>query len=174
MIGELSIELDSDNADIIMAELPIQYSIRSKLAQELLATLPHEKYLDENGNLIEIHCTYDPKTKGGWSNDGRKVRGTLNWVSAKHAKRAEVRLYDYLFKSIESEGGMELIPNSNSLETLRDCWVEPSLVDEAPGHRFQFERLGYFCMDTHDSSPTALVFNRTVTLRDTWSKIQHR
>ena len=126
------------------------------------------------GEIVELRCTYDPQTRGGQAPDGRKVKGTIHWVSAKHAKRAEVRLYDYLFKSIESEGGMELIPNSNSLETLRDCWVEPSLVDEAPGHRFQFERLGYFCMDTHDSSPTALVFNRTVTLRDTWSKIQRR
>ena len=129
---------------------------------------------NDAGKIIEIQCTYDPDTHGGQAPDGRKVRGTIHWVSSKHAKRAEVRLYDYLFKSMESEGEMVLIPNSNSLETLYDCWVEPSLVDEAPGHRFQFERLGYFCIDTHDSSPTALVFNRTVTLRDTWSKIQRR
>ena len=126
------------------------------------------------GDIVELRCTYDPQSRGGQAPDGRKVKGTIHWVSAKHAQRVEVRLYEYLFKSVESDGKIELISNPNSLETLRDCMAEPSLIDATPGHRFQFERLGYFCVDTEDSSPTSLVFNRTVTLRDTWSKIQHR
>ncbi|MDP7579154.1 MAG: glutamine--tRNA ligase/YqeY domain fusion protein [SAR202 cluster bacterium] len=126
------------------------------------------------GDIVELRCTYDPQSRGGQAPDGRKVKGTIHWVSAKHAQRVEVRLYEYLFKSVESDGKIELISNPNSLETLRDCMAEPSLIDAIPGHRFQFERLGYFCVDTEDSSPTSLVFNRTVTLRDTWSKIQHR
>ncbi|MCL0100116.1 glutamine--tRNA ligase/YqeY domain fusion protein [Dehalococcoidia bacterium] len=126
------------------------------------------------GDIVELRCTYDPQSRGGQAPDGRKVKGTIHWVSAKHAQRVEVRLYEYLFKSVESDGKIELISNPNSLETLRDCMAEPSLIDATPGHRFQFERLGYFCVDTEDSSPTSIVFNRTVTLRDTWSKIQHR
>ena len=126
------------------------------------------------GDIVELRCTYDPQSRGGQAPDGRKVKGTIHWVSAKHAQRVEVRLYEYLFKSAESDGKIELISNPNSLETLRDCMAEPSLIDATPGHRFQFERLGYFCVDTEDSSPTSLVFNRTVTLSDTWSKIQHR
>ena len=129
---------------------------------------------DEAGRVVELRCTYDPKTRGGQAPDGRKVRGAIHWVSAGHALEAEVRLYDYLFKTTESDGSNEMALNPNSLETLRGCRVEPGLRDAVPGSRLQFERLGYFCVDVPNSSPGALVFNRTVTLRDTWAKIQKR
>lgn len=132
---------------------------------------------EKTGELIELHCTYDPKTRGGWSDDGRKVRGTLHWVSAAHSIEAEVRLYDHLFvKSNPSDekNGSDFKDhlNPNSLETLTSCRVEPSLADATPGMGFQFLRLGYFCVDSVDSSTHRLVFNRTVTLRDTWAKIE--
>ncbi len=132
---------------------------------------------EKTGEVIEVHCTYDPKTRGGWSEDGRKVRGTLHWVSAGHALKAEVRLYDHLFAQenpSETKTGADFksFLNPNSLERLTSCLVEPSLADAAPGSRYQFLRQGYFCVDSKDSSATALVFNRTVTLRDTWAKIQ--
>ena len=132
---------------------------------------------EKTGELIELHCTYDPKTRGGWSDDGRKVRGTLHWVSAAHSIEAEVRLYDHLFvKSNPSDekNGSDFKDhlNPNSLETLTSCRVEPSLEDATPGMGFQFLRLGYFCVDSVDSSTHRLVFNRTVTLRDTWAKIE--
>ena len=131
---------------------------------------------ERSGEILEVHCTYDPETRGGWSPDGRKVRGTLHWVSAEHALAAEVRLYDRLFtvsNPMDGEGGQDFTSylNPNSLETLQSCPVEPSLADAAPGSRWQFERLGYFCVDTVDSSAGAPVFNRTVPLRDTWGKI---
>ncbi len=132
---------------------------------------------DENtGEIVEIHCTYDPETRGGWSEDGRKVRGTLHWVSAEHAVDAEVRLYEALFTEREPESGIEgedwiQFLNPNSLETLNNCKVEPSLVDAPPESRYQFLRMGYFCVDA-DTTPEKLVFNRTVPLRDTWAKIQ--
>ena len=128
---------------------------------------------EQTGEIVEVHCTYDPATKGGDSPDGRKVKSTLHWVSAEHALEAEVRLYDHLFNKedpADVEEGTSNI-NPNSLEILTSCRVEPSLADAPPGSRYQFERLGYFCVDP-DSSPGKLVFNRVVALRDTWSKIQ--
>jgi len=131
----------------------------------------------KTGEVIEVHCTYDPKTRGGWSEDGRKVRGTLHWVSAGHALKAEVRLYDHLFvkenpSETKDSADFKTYLNPNSMERLTSCLVEPSLVDAAPGSRYQFMRQGYFCVDSKDSLSSALVFNRTVTLRDTWAKIQ--
>jgi glutaminyl-tRNA synthetase len=133
---------------------------------------------DDSGNITEIHCTYDPATKGGDSPDGRKVKATLHWLSAKHAVKAEVRLYDNLFTKEnpdEVEGDGEYTDNLNpdSLTVLKDCFVEPSAVDSKPLDRFQFERLGYFCIDP-DSTSDKLVFNRTVGLKDTWAKIQQK
>jgi glutaminyl-tRNA synthetase len=130
----------------------------------------------QTDEVIELHCTYDPETRGGWAPDGRKVRGTLHWVSAAHALEAEVRSYDRLFVKAnpdEVEDGSDFTANlnPNSLETLTSCYVEPSLASAAPGSICQFERLGYFCVDP-DSSDEALVFNMTVSLRDTWAKIE--
>jgi len=128
------------------------------------------------GEVVELHCTYDPATRGGNTPDGRKVKGTIHWLSAPHAVEAEARLYDHLFTKEnpeEAAGGGDFKDNLNphSLETVR-CYVEPSLAAAAPGSRCQFERLGYFCLDAVASSPAHLVFNRTVTLRDTWAKIE--
>jgi glutaminyl-tRNA synthetase len=131
---------------------------------------------EETGEVTAVHCTYDPETKGGSSPDGRKVKGTIHWVSAAHALEAKVRLYDHLMRNPEENQKEELgfadLLNPNSLEILSSCRIEPGLKDSAPGSRFQFERLGYFCVDTKDSSPKKLTFNRTVSLRDTWAKIQ--
>jgi len=132
---------------------------------------------EKTGEVIEVHCTYDPKTRGGWSEDGRKVRGTLHWVSAGQAIRAEVRLYDHLFvkenpSETKDSADFKTYLNPNSLEKLDSCLVEPSLADAAPGSCYQFLRQGYFYVDSKDSLSNALVFNRTVTLRDTWAKIQ--
>jgi glutaminyl-tRNA synthetase len=132
---------------------------------------------EKTGEVIEVHCTYDPKTRGGWSDDGRKVRGTLHWVSAGHALKAEVRLYEHLFVKENPSGAkngadFKTYLNPNSQEILTSCLVEPSLAGAAAGSRYQFLRQGYFCVDSKDSSSNALVFNRTVTLRDTWAKIQ--
>ncbi|MEA1867447.1 MAG: glutamine--tRNA ligase/YqeY domain fusion protein [Thermodesulfobacteriota bacterium] len=131
----------------------------------------------QTGKIVELRCTYDPKTRGGGSPDGRKVKATLHWVSAVHSLRAEVRLYDHLFlkanpDEVKDEDDFRANLNPNSLETLTSCRVEPSLANAAQGSRCQFERQGYFCVDTEDSSDKALVFNRTVTLRDTWAKIE--
>ena len=128
------------------------------------------------GQLTAVHCTYDPQTRGGNTPDGRKVKGTIHWVSAAHAVAAEVRLYDHLFtkpNADDVEEGQDYKSNLNpkSLEAVADCRLEPSLASAAPGDRFQFERLGYFCVDP-DSAPGKLVFNRTVSLRDTWAKIE--
>jgi len=126
------------------------------------------------GNPTEVHCTYDPETRSGFAPDGRKVDATIHWVSAEHSLLAEVRLYDRLFRVANPmEGGSDFTEhlNSKSLEILKTCSVEPSLKGAAPGSRFQFERVGYFCVDPVDSSDKALVFNRTVTLRDSWAKI---
>ena len=129
------------------------------------------------GEPVEVHCTYDPETRGGNAPDGRKVKGTIHWVSAARALRAEVRLYDHLFTKPDpgdAPEGEDYRSNLNpdSLQRLTDCCVEPSLQDAAPGDRFQFERLGYFCVDK-DSTAGRLVFNRTVSLVDTWAKIQN-
>ncbi len=129
----------------------------------------------QTGEIIELHCSYDPESRGGWTSDQRKVKATLHWVSAKHAIPAEVRLYDHLFLKEDPEDvkdGEDFTANlnPNSLVRLTSCWLEPSLADAKPGERFQFERLGYFCVDP-DTTSDKLVFNRTVTLRDTWAKI---
>jgi len=133
---------------------------------------------DENtGQVVALHCTYDPKTHGGSSPDGRKVKATLHWVSAAHAIKAEVRLYDHLFLKENPDDDKDVDfkthLNPNSLEIL-SSFVEPSLAAATPGSRYQFERLGYFCVDPVESSDKSLVFNRTVTLRDTWAKIQKK
>jgi glutaminyl-tRNA synthetase len=133
---------------------------------------------DENtGQIIELRCKYDPATRGGDAPDGRKVKSTLHWVSAKHAHKAEVRLYDSLFLHEDPETESEnkdftSYLNPNSIEILSPCYLEPSLATAKAGERYQFERLGYFTVDTVDSKPDALVFNRTVTLRDTWARIE--
>jgi len=133
---------------------------------------------EKTGEVIEVHCTYDPETRGGWSPDGRKVKGTLHWVSVPHSLKAEVRLYDRLFNKAnptgEKEADFKTYLNPDSLETLTSCRVEPSLAGAAPGSRYQFERLGYFCVDSVDSFDGSLVFNRTITLRDSWAKIEKR
>jgi len=133
---------------------------------------------DENtGQVVALHCTYDPKTRGGSSPDGRKVKATLHWVSAAHAIKAEVRLYGHLFLKENPDDDKDVdfktYLNPNSLEIL-SSFVEPSLAIATPGSRYQFERLGYFCVDPVESSDKSLVFNRTVTLRDTWAKIQKK
>jgi glutaminyl-tRNA synthetase len=134
---------------------------------------------NEQGDVVEVHCTHDPATRGGNAPpDGRKVKSTIHWVSAAHAIDAEVRLYDNLFSKEnpnETAEGEDFTANlnPNSLETLTACKLEPSLADAAPGSRYQFERLGYFCADL-DSAPGKLVFNRTVALRDAWAKIEKR
>jgi glutaminyl-tRNA synthetase len=128
----------------------------------------------ETGEIIELHCTYDPETLGGSAPDGRKVKATIHWVSAAHSLGAEVRLYDSLFTRADPEAeGTDFKEhlNPNSLQVLPSCRVEPSLANAEPGNRYQFERLGYFCVDP-DSSKGALVFNRTVTLRDAWAKME--
>jgi glutaminyl-tRNA synthetase len=133
---------------------------------------------DEGGNIVELHCTYDPATRGGNTPDGRKVKSTLHWVSAAHAVDAQVRLYDNLFTKEdpnEVEEGEDFTANlnPNSLEIMSGCKVEPALQDAAIGSRYQFERMGYFCLDRLSASGTQ-VFNRTIGLRDTWAKIEHR
>ena len=132
---------------------------------------------DENGEVVELHCTYDPESRGGSSPDGRRVQATLHWVSAEHAVDAEVHLYNHLFESADPSGGEDggnFISglNPESLVTLTSCKVEPSLVNAEPGARYQFERQGYFCVDAVDSAPGRLVFNRTVSLRDSWARIE--
>jgi len=131
---------------------------------------------EESGEVVELHCTYDPETRGGAAPDGRKVKGTLHWVSAAHAVKAEARLYDRLFvqedpDDVEEGADFTASLNPDSLEILTACRVEPSLAGAAPGSRYQFERQGYFCVDP-DSSEGKLVFNRTVSLRDSWAKIE--
>jgi glutaminyl-tRNA synthetase len=129
---------------------------------------------DATGQVVELRCTYDPETRGGDAPDGRKVKATLHWVSARHALDAEVRLYDRLFTAeTPGAGDTDFLTqlNPGSLEVLTGCKVEPSLEETTPGDRFQFERLGYFCVDP-DRRPGAPVFNRTVTLKDTWARIE--
>jgi len=131
------------------------------------------------GEAIELRCRYDPATRGGTTPDGRRVQGTLHWVSAEHAQPAEVRLYDRLFvreNPDDEEGGQDFLAalNPRSLEVLSDCWIEPALGAARAGERFQFERLGYFCVDPERGSGGRPAFNRTVTLRDTWAKIERK
>jgi glutaminyl-tRNA synthetase len=133
---------------------------------------------DEQGEVVEVHCTYDPATRGGNAPDGRKVKATIHWVSAAHALDAEVRLYDKLFtkpnpNDVEEGQDFTANLNPNSLEVLRGSKLEASLATAAVGSRYQFERLGYFCVDL-DSAPGKLVFNRTIALKDTWAKVAQR
>jgi glutaminyl-tRNA synthetase len=133
---------------------------------------------DGGGNIVEVRCTYDPETRGGDAPDGRKVKATLHWVSAEHAQAATVRLYNHLFTQEdpndvpEGQDWRDLI-NPDSLEVLDPCWIEPALADREAGASVQFERLGYYCADK-ESTPGKMVFNRTVTLRDQWKRIQNR
>jgi glutaminyl-tRNA synthetase len=132
---------------------------------------------DDEGRVVELVCTYDPESKGGRSPDGRKVKGTIHWVSAPHAIDAEVRLYDHLFaksdpSEVEEGGDFRDNLNPDSIEVLTRCKLEPGLAETEPGALYQFERMGYFCADIVDSKPSRLVFNRTITLRDTWAKIE--
>ncbi|MCK4249075.1 MAG: glutamine--tRNA ligase, partial [Candidatus Omnitrophica bacterium] len=130
----------------------------------------------KSGEITELHCVYDPATRGGWSEDGRKVKGTLHWVSAEQAIKARVRLYEHLFTcqnpaDLTGENGSDNGLNPDSLQELTCCLVEPGLARAAAGSRYQFLRQGYFCVDP-DSSAAALIFNRTVSLRDSWAKIE--
>jgi glutaminyl-tRNA synthetase len=132
---------------------------------------------DASGEITELHCTIDPDSKAGGATSGRKIKGTIHWVSAPHALEAEVRLYDRLFSvedtSDEAHGpDWKALINPNSLVSLKNAKLEPGLASAKPGERFQFERTGYFCVDTVDSKEGAPVFNRTVTLRDTWAKME--
>jgi glutaminyl-tRNA synthetase len=128
---------------------------------------------DENGDAVELHCTYDPASKGGNSPDGRKVKSTLHWVSALHAIKSEVRLYDRLFHNEIPDGHKDVdfkeFMNPDSLNVLPECYIEPFIENSKPLDHFQFERLGYFNLD-YDSTPEKPVFNRTVPLRDSWAK----
>lgn len=126
---------------------------------------------DENGQITEIHCTYDPETRGGNSNDGRKVKGTIHWVSARHALNAEVRLYENLIdeeKGVYNKEDGSLNLNPNSIQILKDCKVEPNLADAKAPARFQFVRNGFYCVDSKDSKEGALVFNRIVSLKSSF------
>ena len=173
-------ELYIERADF-MEEPPRKYF---RLAPGREVRLKHAYYItcvgvvrDEQGAVVELHCTYDPESRGGATPDGRKVRGTLHWVSAEHALDAEVRLYEHLFTKAnpyEVEEGADFTANlnPNSLQTLTSCKVEPSLAHAAPGSRYPFMCQGYFCLDPVDSAGGALIFNRTVSMRDTWAKIQ--
>ena len=132
---------------------------------------------DDAGEVVELHCTYDPETRGGSAPDGRRVRATLHWVSAAHAVDAEVRLYERLLKAPDASDAARTDDwaqtlNPDSLRVLHGCKLEPSLAQAAPGEPLQFERQGYFCADLRDSTPERPVFNRTATLRDTWAKVQ--
>jgi glutaminyl-tRNA synthetase len=149
-----------------------------RLRYAYLVTCVGVKKDDKTGEIIEVHCTYDPATRGGDAPDGRRVQSTMHWVSAAHALEAEARLYDHLFTKenpLDVEEGADYRDylNPNSLEVLKSCRVEPSLADAPSGSLYQFERLGYFCVDP-DTKPKKLVFNRTVSLRDTWANIQKR
>jgi glutaminyl-tRNA synthetase len=130
---------------------------------------------EKTGEVVELRCTYDPETRGGDAPDGRKVKATLHWVSARHALEAEVRLYDHLLITDPAgeteDGDFRSYLNPHSLEVLTSCRAEPGLAGAAPGSRYQFERQGYFTVDP-DSSADRLVFNRTVSLRDTWARIE--
>jgi glutaminyl-tRNA synthetase len=133
---------------------------------------------NEKGEVIEVHCTYDPATRGGNAPDGRKVKGTIHWVSAAHAIDAEVRIYENLFSREDPnqvEAGQDFTANLNpsSLEVIERAKLEPSLASAAVGNRYQFERLGYFCVDA-DSKPGKPVFNRTVALKDAWAKVEKK
>jgi glutaminyl-tRNA synthetase len=130
------------------------------------------------GEVVEVHCSYDPATRGGNAPDGRKVKSTMHWVSADHALNAEVRLYETLFtkedpNDVEEGGDFTENLNPRSIEVVREAKLEPSVAGAAPGTRYQFERLGYFCVDPESKAQNP-VFNRTVTLKDAWAKIESK
>ena len=131
---------------------------------------------DAAGKIMELRCTYDPATRGGDSPDGRKVQGTIHWVAAATALTCEVRMYDRLFRIPEPDSVDDFMSvlNPDSLAVIADAMIEPSVADEPPGTRYQFERTGYFVSDPVDSRPGALVFNKTVGLRDSWAKVKER
>jgi glutaminyl-tRNA synthetase len=134
---------------------------------------------DVDGNITQVRCTYDPTTRGGTSADGRKVQGTIHWVEAQSALEAEVRLYDRLFTKENPDDPQDPTDyktylNPNSLEIITNAKLEPSLADATTQQRFQFERIGYFCKDTTDSTKEKPIFNRTTSLRDTWAKIEKK
>ncbi len=148
--------------------------VRLKHAYYITCT---EVIKDDSGEVVELKCTYDPDSRGGWTDDGRKVKGTLHWVSVEHAIDAEVRIYNHLFNNEnpdEAEEGQTFLDNVNpdSEEILTNCKLEPGLNNTQPGDFYQFMRQGYFCTDSKDSKPEALVFNRTVSLRDSWARIE--
>jgi glutaminyl-tRNA synthetase len=133
---------------------------------------------NDKGEIVEVHCTYDPATRGGNAPDGRKVKSTIHWVSADHALNAEARLYDNLFSNPNPNDvpeGKDFTANlnPNSLEVVPTAKLEPSLKNAKAGQRYQFERLGYFCVDP-DSAPGKLILNRTVALKDTWAKVEKK
>lgn len=169
---EIWIERDDymDDAPKKFRRLTVGQEVRLRFAYFVTCT---DVVKDGDGNIIEIHCIYDPESRGGNSPDGRKVRGTIHWVSANHAVQAEIRLYDHLFVAEEpgKQRDWQEELNPNSLEVLTNCFLEPSLTKAETGVAVQFERLGYFCADP-ESSANALVFNRTVGLRDTWTKLK--
>lgn len=187
-VEEFDAEINPENSDLGTRKVPFSkviYIEREdfaenppkgffRLAPGREVRLKHAYYIkcesvvkdDQTGEIIELHCTYDPASRGGWTNDGRKVKGTSHWVSAAHALDVEVRLYDYLFP--EDEPTPDSPINPESLVTLTGCKAEPSLATAQPGERFQFLRQGYFCVDP-DSAPGKLVFNRTVGLKDSWA-----
>lgn len=169
---ELWVERDDymDDAPKKFRRLTIGREVRLRFAYFVTCT---DVIKDDAGNVTEIRCTYDPESRGGDSPDGRKVRGTIHWVSAAHAVEAEARLYDHLFAEEEPGKERDWLEdlNPNSLEVRTGCFLEPSLAEAEIGVPVQFERLGYFCADP-DSSPDALAFNRTVGLRDTWAKVK--
>jgi len=139
----------------------------------------NEVIRDDSGNIVEIHCTHDPASRGGWTDDGRKVRGTLHWVSASEGIRAEVRLFDKLFLKENPENvseGETFLSNLNpdSLTVLTDCVVEPSMADVSADVSYQFLRTGYFCLDEKLSKPGQPIFNRSVSLRDSWAKLEKK
>ena len=144
--------------------------LRNSYVIKLVSTMKNES----TGEVTELHCTYDPDTRNAAPSDGRKVEGVIHWVSAEHAVPATVRLYDRLFKVADpagADGEFATLLNPESLETIHDCYVESSLASAQPEDRYQFERLGYFCTDRKDTSPERPVFNRIVSLRDSWAKM---
>jgi glutaminyl-tRNA synthetase len=147
--------------------------VRLRFAYYITCT---EVIRDAQGEIVELRCSYDPQSRGGTSPDGRKVKGTIHWVSAEHSVAAEIRLYDRLFLSANPAAEENFLAHLNpeSLRVLSACKLEPSLLDAEPGTRFQFERQGYFTADSRDSGPGAPVFNRIVTLRDTWAKVKQK
>jgi len=150
-----------------------------RLKHAYYITCNHVEKDADSGEILTLHCSYDPKTRGGWSDDGRRVKGTLHWVSAAHALKTEIRLYEHLFSKEnpndlkEGESFKDYL-NPDSLKVLDECFVEPSLAGAAPGSQHQFLRRGYFCVDTVDTKKGHPVFNRIVTMRDTWAKIQKK